>query len=1182
MQLTKLEIKGFKSFGDRMVINFDKGITGIVGPNGCGKSNVVDAIRWVLGEQKSRMLRSDKMENVIFNGTKKRKQSNLAEVSLTFNNTKNLLPTEYSNVTITRRYYRTGESEYLLNGVSCRLKDITNLFMDTGISSNSYAIIELKMVDDILTDKDNSRRGLFEEAAGISKFKIRKKETIKKLSDTDADLERVEDLLFEIEKNLKSLEKQAKQAERYYQYKGEYKEKSILLAKKTVADKREVFLNLTKQVEAENDKKLSLNRQLAEQEAALEKGKSELLQKEKLLASRQKALNEHVNKIRQYESEKKIKNERLRFLQDKSDSLKNQIEQDKQSNERASFSIKSLEQEKTSAEKIFFETEQRVEVLKSEFEEQKNKTAAIREEVNTLNQQQKALQNEVYQLNKSLEIKEIQLSSVKQELEKSSTDTTEQSASLEEFDAKLEELSKILKEKNEYLSNLKHKEDHLNQQIEDHKNTIELIREELTQSSRKLDARENEYNLTKSLVDNLEGFPEAIKFLKKSSKWGKNAPLLSDVLTCSEDYRITIENFLEPYMNYYIVETEAQAFEAVNLLSDASKGKAHFFILDNFDKFKPSDSKLYDQAVAATEIVEYDAKYKKLIGFILDNVYVVKGDYNSIPDDKDSVFITQSGKVTKRKFSMSGGSVGLFEGKRIGRAKNLEKLQVEIKDLNKKISQIKESLESRQNDLDNLKEHSYRENIEILQTEINEVNSEYVSVRTKQEQFSQMLNSAANKREGMEQQRETLMEEIEAIKPDASKKSDKLKEIEQRLSIISEDLSVQDEILSQKSSAFNQENIEFHQQQNRVNSLEQEISYKQTAFESSKDRLEKNQLELKENEEAIKGIIDTAETNDDELLGMYDEKEQIEIGVNDVEKDYYAARGQIDEIEKESRNIQRNKEQVDELLMHIQNNLNETKLELNSVKERLSVEFDIDLDKIMNSQEEEVETDETADDLRNTVSKLKERMERIGPINPMAMEAYEEIKERNDFILTQREDLRNAKESLLNTITEIDEVARTNFIEAYEKIKENFQKVFRTLFTHEDECDLQLSDPDNPLESKIEIMAKPKGKRPLTINQLSGGEKTLTATSLLFAIYLLKPAPFCIFDEVDAPLDDANIDKFNNIIREFSKESQFIIVTHNKRTMSSTDVIYGVTMVELGISRVVPVDLRELEDTLEE
>jgi len=1183
MQLTKLEIKGFKSFGDRMVINFDKGITGIVGPNGCGKSNVVDSIRWVLGEQKTRALRSDKMENVIFNGTKKRKQSNLAEVSLTFNNTKNLLPTEYANVTITRRYYRTGESEYLLNGVSCRLKDITNLFMDTGISSNSYAIIELKMVDDILTDKDNSRRGLFEEAAGISKFKIRKKETLKKLDDTDADLDRVEDLLYEIEKNLKSLEKQAKQAQKFYEYKETYKEKSVLLAKKTVAEKREQFLTLNKQLGAENDKKVSLNRQLAEYDAKLEQAKADLVKQEKLLSTRQKALNEHVNKIRSYESEKKIKNERLRFLQDKSDNLKQQIEQDKQSNERASFSIKSLTQELESAQKIFAETTTRIESLKSEYEAQKEKTVAIREEVNTLSKQQQSLKDDVYQLNKSLEIKEIQLSSVKQELEKSTTDSSEQSASVAEFDEKISTLSTLLKEKNEYLQNLKNKENHLNEQIEDHVKTIELIKDELTQSSRKLDATENEYNLTKSLVDNLEGFPEAIKFLKKSSKWGKNAPLLSDILTTSEDYRITIENFLEPYMNYYIVDTEAQAFEAINLLSDASRGKAHFFILDSFEKFISSDTKLFDNAIAATEIVEFDAKYKKLIAYILDNVYVVQGDYQKMPEDADCTFITQSGKVTKRKFSMSGGSVGLFEGKRIGRAKNLEKLQEEIKKLNKSIISIKDSLAQRQKDLENLRQHSYRENIENLQAEINEVNSEFVSVKTKQEQFAEMLSSAANKREDLESKREQLTEEIETIKPESKEKTGRLQEIESRLDIIREDLESHDELLNQKSTAFNQENIEFHQQENRVNSLENEITYKQNAFDSSKERLEKNQSELKKNEEDIKNLIDTAETNDDELLGMYDEKEQIELGVNEVEKSYYAARGEIDEVEKESRNIQRSKEQVDELVLELQNKLNETKLSLNSVKERLSVEFNIDLDKIMAAEEDDQdEVDHSdVDTLREEVSKLKERMDRIGPINPMAMEAYEEIKERNDFIIEQREDLRKAKESLLNTITEIDEVARVSFLEAYAKIKENFMKVFRTLFTEEDECDLQLSDPDNPLESKIEIMAKPKGKRPLTINQLSGGEKTLTATSLLFAIYLLKPAPFCIFDEVDAPLDDANIDKFNNIIREFSHESQFIIVTHNKRTMSSTDVIYGVTMVEQGVSRVVPVDLRELEDMVE-
>ncbi|MFQ3213527.1 MAG: chromosome segregation protein [Marivirga sp.] len=1184
MQLTKLEIKGFKSFGDRMVINFDKGITGVVGPNGCGKSNVVDSIRWVLGEQKTRALRSDKMENIIFNGTKKRKQSNLAEVSLTFSNTKNLLPTEYANVTITRRYYRTGESEYLLNGVTCRLKDINNLFMDTGISSNSYAIIELKMVDDILTDKDNSRRGLFEEAAGISKFKIRKKETLKKLGDTDTDLERVEDLLYEIEKNLKSLEKQAKQTQKYFQYKEEYKEKSVVLAKKSVAEKRDQFLSLNKQLTTESDKKLSLNRQLAEYEAKLEKAKVDLLQQEKLLSTRQKALNEHVNKIRSYESEKKIKNERLRFLQDKSDSLKQQIEQDRQSNERAAFSIKSLAQEQESAEKIYAEATARIETLKAEYEAQKEKTSTIREEVSTLTKQQQMLKDEVYQLNKSLEIKEIQLSSIKQELEKSSSDTSEQSASVAEFDEKISLLSTLLTEKREYLQNLKNKENNLNEQVEEHSKTIELIKDELTQSSRKLDAKENEYNLTKSLVDNLEGFPEAIKFLKKSSKWGKNAPLLSDVLTTAEEYRITIENFLEPYMNYYIVDTEAQAFEAINLLSDASRGKAHFFILDSFDKFIPSDTKLFDNALAATEIAEFDAKYKKLIAYILDSVYVVQGDYQKMPEDAESTFITQNGKVTKRRFSMSGGSVGLFEGKRIGRAKNLEKLQEDIKQLNKSIVSIKDSLAQRQKDLENLKQHSYRENIELLQAEINDVNSEYVSVKTKQEQFAQMLSSAANKREDLEERREQLTEEIDAAKPESKEKTERLAQIELRLDIIREELEGHDELLSQKGTSFNQENIEYHQQQNRVNSLAQEISYKQNNYESSKGRLEKNQSELKRSDEDIKNLIDTAETNDDELVGMYEEKEQIELGVNEVEKAYYASRGDIDTVEKESRNIQRSREQVDELVQEMQNKLNETKLSLNSVKERLSVEFNMDLDKLM-AEDDGGEASEqylrNVDELREEVTKLKDRMERIGPINPMAMEAYEEIKERNDFIIEQREDLRKAKESLLSTISEIDEVARVSFLEAYVKIKENFTKVFRTLFTEEDECDLQLSDPDNPLESKIEIMAKPKGKRPLTINQLSGGEKTLTATSLLFAIYLLKPAPFCIFDEVDAPLDDANIDKFNNIIREFSNESQFIIVTHNKRTMSSTDVIYGVTMVEQGVSRVVPVDLRELEDMVE-
>jgi chromosome segregation protein len=320
-------------------------------------------------------------------------------------------------------------------------------------------------------------------------------------------------------------------------------------------------------------------------------------------------------------------------------------------------------------------------------------------------------------------------------------------------------------------------------------------------------------------------------------------------------------------------------------------------------------------------------------------------------------------------------------------------------------------------------------------------------------------------------------------------------------------------------------------------------------------------------------------TNDDELLAMYFEKGEMEKGLNEAEKEYYESRGSIDKVEKELREVSHARQNSDTLLMQLQNELNESKLGLNSVKERLSVEFNVDLDSVLNDispEEHEALLESDEEKMRQEVNKMRDKLDNMGPINPMAMEAYQEIKQRNDFIITQKDDLLKAKESLLNTINEIEGVASETFMTAFNQVRDHFRRVFRSLFNEEDDCDIKLANADSPLESEIDIIAKPKGKRPLTINQLSGGEKTLTATALLFSMYLLKPAPFCIFDEVDAPLDDANIDKFNNIIRNFSKDSQFVIVTHNKRTMTSTDVIYGITMVEKGISRVVPVDLRQL------
>jgi len=1176
LQLSKLEVKGFKSFGDKITIHFDQGITGIVGPNGCGKSNVVDAIRWVLGEQKTRALRSDKMENVIFNGTRTRKALQMAEASLTFNNTRNVLATEYAQVTITRKYYRTGESEYLLNGVTCRLKDITGLFLDTGIGSDSYAIIELKMVDDILNDKDNARRGLFEEAAGVSKFKLRKKETLRKMEDTDQDLERVEDLLFEINKNMKVLEKQARQAQNYYKLKQEYRHWSVELARKSVRHQSELSLSLGRQIDAETDRKTQLNALMAQREAELETEKADLINKEKLLASRQKALNEHVTRIRQYESERKIKHERLHFLEDRSAKLRQHLEQDQENTQGLKATLETLQGEHTQAEQKLADAQAVLKALQHDHDREKDRTQAIQQELNTVNQAYRSCQDEAYQLRKSLEIKQVQLSALRQELEKAVANTSEQSAGLSTFDEKLQEVSALLERKNDEWAKLRESGEMQQEALQELLADIESIREEQAQASRQLDARQNEYNLTKAMVDSLEGFPEAIRFLKTKG-WAKNFPLLSDILTCRPDYKVAVESFLDPIINYFVVENADQALQAVAMLDDSKKGRAYFFVLENLPLTQPEPVNLSPSALTPVlDLVECDARYQPLINYLLKNVYVLENSEAEAVFPEE-VLVNKNGKLIRHPYSISGGSAGLFQGKRIGQARNLEKLAEEVKTLTSQTQEVRTRLEASQESRmrQTAKLADITNRTQALQKELGQIGQEYVQVKTRQEQFAQSLGSMALRREDMEENMEILLEEIAAQQPRSEQKQAELKTLEAKLNGLNRDLQDQNERAAQKSAAFNQANVLFYQQQNLVNGLAQEMRFKQSTLHEGEARLQRNTDELQKAESDVLQLMLTSEVNDDELAAMYTEKEAIELGVTEAEKTYYSSRGQIDKLEKELREVQRQRESADALLASLQEKRNETRLSLLATKERLAVEFSVNLDEIMGEESPEPTT-VSESELREKVQALKKRLDEYGPINPMALEAYEEIKQRYDFITAQKKDLTDAKNALLQTISEIDTVAKETFLKAFTQIRENFIHVFRSLFSEEDTCDLVLTDPLNPLDSDIEIMAKPKGKRPLTINQLSGGEKTLTATSLLFAIYLLKPAPFCIFDEVDAPLDDANIDKFNNIIRKFSDQSQFIIVTHNKRTMSTTDVIYGITMIEPGVSRVVPVDLRAL------
>ncbi|MEJ8756617.1 chromosome segregation protein SMC [Pontibacter sp. H259] len=1172
MQVSRLEIKGFKSFGDRVVINFDEGITGIVGPNGCGKSNVVDAIRWVLGEQKTRNLRSDKMENVIFNGSKTRKPVQMAEVSITFDNNRGVLPTEYSQVTVTRRYHRSGDSEYLLNGVPCRLKDINELFLDTGIGSDSYAIIELKMVDEILNDKENSRRLLFEEAAGISKFRVRKKQTLKKLEETDADLERVEDVLFEIGKNMKTLERQAKQAIKYFQLKDDYKKHSLEFARRNISQYQQTMERLEQDVQRETALKEDYVGAVTEAEDAIADQKEELNRTQEQLGEMQKTMQVQTAKLRQLENDIKLKAERSTYLKERITQLRQQISQDSSNVEHIQDSIVELRDELEAVQEQFGDAEEQVKALKDELQEANEQKQTLQESFQDLSLQHRDKQNAVFQHHKQLEISNVQIQSIVSDLNRMEQEqlTADEDAQL--LGEQLQEAQELLENTTTELVSLQAKEETLLQNIEKTEQDIEVLKEQLVDLNRTRDAKQNQYNLTKSLVENMEGFPEAIKFLAQSGDWQKPAPLLSDIIVCEPAYKGLIESYLEPYMNFFVVNELQDALDAVELLKSLNKGRANFIILSEIEELEPTATYSEGDLKAAYEVVKADKKYSELLKYMLNNVYI--SDDVDLYDTDYKTILLKDGSAIKKPLSLSGGSVGVLDGNRLGRKQNLDALGKEVEELIKQTDILQSRVNAQQQILLNYKGESQKERIKELEREVAKQQQELLTIRIKHEQHQQNRRNYTQKKEELLQRKEELSKLFLEMSPVAETDQLELKRLEEELAVYTSQLNRQQEQIAVINGMYNQENIQFHQFKNRFASLQQEISYKQKTVETNQERIENLKQEMAKAEEEITIANTFIEENEAIVEQMTEARREFGYELEAIEKKYFSLRGELDEKDKTIRELQRKRQNADELLMRMQQALNDTKIKLVSVQERLAVEFNIETTELNLPADESIEM--PTDELNNYISGLRSTIDKMGPVNAMAAEAYVEIEERNNFITEQRNDLVNAKNTLIETINEIDTVAKEKFLESFNEIKSNFIRVFRSLFTDEDNCDLVITDPSNPLESKIEIMAQPKGKRPLTINQLSGGEKTLTAISLLFAIYLLKPAPFCIFDEVDAPLDDANIDKFNNIIRTFSNDSQFIVVTHNKRTMASTDVMYGITMIEAGISRVIPVDLRQI------
>lgn len=1171
MRLKSLEIKGFKSFADKTVVNFDEGITGIIGPNGCGKSNIIDSIRWVIGEQKISALRSENLEALVFNGSKTRSASGLAEVSLTFENTRNLLPTEFSTVTVTRRFFKNGESEYRLNDVQCRLKDIHNLFMDTGVSTDSYAIIELGMVDDIIKDKENSRRRMLEQAAGITIYKTRKKEAKNKLDATEQDLNRIEDLLFEINNQLKTLENQAKKAEKYYEIKKDFREVSIELAKAALEGFNITYKELNEQQEAETNKRIELEAEIATEEAAIEEEKVGFIEKERTLQNMQHEFNMLMQDVRSKENDKNLATQKLHYLKEKETSLKTFLSKAEGQLKGITESIEFSEQQVSEEEVKLREMQQRLDVVKSEAESKRKWFDEKRSEVDSLRGNYQRIQRLHFEAEKKVAVADTSI----QNLQRAQTQLTDEKenrrAQILQLERELKEKEELLESKRTDLQQLQEHHERTKEQILETQSQLEVLRNELAEETRKLDAKKNEHDLLKSLIDSMEGYPESVKFLHNNPNWNHTAPILSDIIYVKEEYRTAVENVLEPYLNYYVVNNLQEGLQAVHLLDENKKGKANFFILD---KINESLTEAHQPAntIAALDVIEVDDQYSKLAAHLLGNVFIAENE-ETIENSNGAIILEKTGKYVKGKYTLTGGSVGLFEGKKIGRAKNLEKLRDEIVLQDAVVNALKAEIKHKHNEVIGFNEQLKENAIKETEKEINQLINQVFATKNKIENLQAAQHNATQRFEDLQQRLLDENDEIASTREELMQLNEELNSTSLQMKGVEHEFQAAEQDYSSVSAQYNETNLQLTKQQSKITAIKQELQFKKNQLNDLHNQIETNTKQLSEASENIRASEQAMIESEERLIELMHKKEDEEKKLNEADQAYYNLRNALQEKESALRLKVKSKEMAEHLLGEIKDKLNDLKLQLAGMKERLHVEFKVELDEILDQPRT---TNTSLEDLQATSDRMRKRLENIGEVNPTAIEAFQEMKKRYEFILEQKNDLVTAKESLLQTIQEVEATANQQFLDTFNRVRDNFQKVFKALFTEEDTADLILENPENIAETGVDIVAKPKGKRPSSITQLSGGEKTLTATALLFSIYLIKPAPFCILDEVDAPLDDANVGKFTQMIKKFSENSQFIIVTHNKMTMGTVDVIYGVTMQEPGVSKLVPVDFRSL------
>ena len=1172
MKIKRLDIIGFKSFVDKVSLDFQQGITGVVGPNGCGKSNVVDAIRWVMGEQNARHLRGRAMEDVIFGGSESRKPHGMAQVSIVFDNSAKICPPaykDYAEIMVTRRLYRSGESEYLINKTACRLLDITELFMDTGVGARAYSIIEQGKVGMLVSAKPEERRALIEEAAGVTKFKARKKTALRKMDATRQNLVRLGDVISEVRRQLGSLKRQAQRAEQFREYRGEAKRIELCLAGNR-------FQELQHEIELVAGQQQEQKTILDRLDARLEEGELQLEERQLLVTAAEAEMSQAQEQVFHLASEvQRVENE-MALARRQREHLEVQ-----DSELQAELKTLAERHEQTVAEREQLETDKnsyagRLETVQQEVERQETWLQQRLEQERELDRQVENRRKELMELlaeasrlaNRRDEIeRRLQGENERQEQRRSDEiRVCEQQQGLQEQQQQREQKNNQLSQRREELTEQLAV---LRQQRQEREVALQQRDAELANLRRELEKNRSRQESLQELEQNLDGYSEGVRLLLSDrQRWRQVA---ADLFKVDPEYELALETALGEKLQAVLLDDTDRLAEALQLLRD--KQQRATLLLPP----QPVASLEFSGGTALRQLVKARGAQEDWLVRLLAGVYLVDavGDYAATPLEPGLLLVDRDGGCLSWRGELTGGArvadgAGLLRKKR-----QLEELEAEIAVQQQAFAleqqaadRLREGLLQLEEEQAVLTAESHRLELQAL-----ELAKDLQSGEAELARVQERLDLIAFEREQGEETVATLQQEKDELGSGRQRSEEQQQQLEEQLAGLQQQVAGLRDQLDSAREELTEQRVALAAMQQQQRGTEDTLNRLAVQLEEIAQRRAQLQQRLQTGASEQQDLLAGDERLRVELDLLLDRREEQQQTSQQVRENYEQQRQELDGFRDQQRGVRSEAEGLRKEVNRLQLRQHELQVDAEAVRQGVLERYRVDLveHQVPEATEDELERQQ------QQLQRLQRRIESLGEVNLMAIDEYREQEERYDFLGQQRDDLQQSLNDLQKAINQINRTTRRRFKETFDLVNEKFKQVFPRLFRG-GQAELRLTDEEDLLETGIDIIVQPPGKRLQNVNLLSGGEKALTAVALIFSLFLIKPTPFCVLDEVDAPLDDANIDRFAEMVREMTAQSQFIIITHSKRTMSIVDTMYGVTMQEPGVSKLVSVRINDLQD----